>query len=503
MSEKQTENNIDEIFRKGIEPLNTEPSEEFWRKSAESIIQKGNKSTQNKNSGWRIIAFFLAVALLLLGYFTIKMQSGLDKEKQQVAELKKLQNQYPAKATITTIPDSKTIATTQNSGSNTSKERKKIKIIHTKAPGIEWKTAAHVTRKNLNNMQVASAASATKSHYHKPKRDATNIIVAANSGKKQTRVKAENPKSKPAGAEIAQPDLVPSKDSSTTSTFRIKSNQPDATIPIVKATNVAMELKPVTAPISSPLTHPLDSAAIIIPSKFSISAYFSPDVYTGYTFKSSDAEGSQYESAIKSGEKQKFSYTAGVKAEYELSSRFSIGVGLAYQTFSFQIAPSVYYAEKQSDGQVGYSIITSSGIVDCPYYGNPQIGDSLKMNATSSRSYLCVPVQLKYFAIKTNKIKIFLEGGIGINISTGTQTQMNWQDYWQTQGTSIVSTADGLQNMYYSYSFGAGAGYTLSKRVEVYAEPAIQGSITSIDKNTPVVSYPYLLGIAGGLTYHF
>src|SRR6202012_3680137 len=117
-------------------------------------------------------------------------------------------------------------------------------------------------------------------------------------------------------------------------------------------------------------------------SRDSVSVYLAPDFLVNYGFKAVNSWGSQGENTIKNEEKPSSSYTAGASANYVISPRFSVSVGLAYQSFSYNIEPNTIYNQKQSDGEVGYYLTTSSGIVSCPYSGSSKIGDSLSINAT-------------------------------------------------------------------------------------------------------------------------
>lgn len=492
MSEKQTESKIDEIFRKGIEPLNTEPSDDFWRKSAESIIQNATNATNKNTSRWRAIAFLLGAGLLLLGYFTFRVENGINDTNPKVIKAKSAGN---PNANIAMV-ENKTVAKSESkiSGNSTVQEKQNSSGYDiVKNPTSS--TKIHLSKLTAKNMDIPKTAAISNNKqfiYSKPNR-AANENLAGSLTNEKTTIPSVNKQSAPE-PEISKNDVNSSSPVIAQTLIKSPDNSSVTKQPYVSQT------RPIIVADSLKKTSSADSIAASNQSGFSMSVYFSPDLLTGYSFKSSN---NLDESAIKTGEKQQFSYSSGVNLEYKVTSHISIGAGLAYQSFKFQIAPSVLYAQKQTDGQIGYSVVSSSGTIDCPYYVNANIGDSLKMSATSTRSYLGIPVQLKYFAFTTNKVNAFITIGAAINVSTGSQTVMNWQDYWQNEGTSNISTIQGLQTVYYSYSIGVGISYKISNQIGLYLEPAMQGSLTSINKNTPVVSYPYILGLNAGLTYHF
>jgi hypothetical protein len=497
MSEKQTENKIDEIFRKGIEPLNTEPSDDFWRKSAENIIQNGIKSNNKNASRWKAVAFILGAGLLLLGFFTYRMQSGNNKVNPEIADVKTTDTKNINVLSPVSKNDNQTdkVITISNQTAGNQKLVGQSNPGNYKIKGSNTVLTNHSIKpiaKGTGNTQVATSFVSGQSAANESNNPANNKI-AGNSNNDQATLPAKNQENTPSEPEVSKNDL----NTSVTVTTQIATKSTDA-INTTKQ-NVTNHPLSITPADSIKNLHYFDTTGVLRQSALSLSIYFSPDILTGYTFKSGN---NQDETAIKTGEKQQFSYSTGITAEYEFSNNFSIGLGLAYQSFSFQIAPEYLYAQKQSDGQIGYSIVSSSGIIDCPNYGNTHIGDSMKMSATSSRSYLSIPVQLKYFITNSNRMQLFIDGGIGINISTNAQTQMSWQTY-QAYGVSTITTIEGLQPVYYSYFVGLGASYKTGRQVAIYIEPDLQGSITAINKNTPVISYPFLLGLKAGITYHF
>src|SRR6185312_5244362 len=191
-------------------------------------------------------------------------------------------------------------------------------------------------------------------------------------------------------------------------------------------------------------------------SKLSISVFFSPDYLVAYGFNSPYSWGTQIENAIKQGEKEKFSYTTGAKVEYALSPNFTIGAGVAYEEYSFNVNPGTIYAQKQSDGDIGYYFTTSSGVVECPSYGHTALNDSIKMNASSNRKYLQVPLLAKYFLVNAKKLRFYVVAGLEPCFNLGDNTVMNWQNYWGGSGTVNANSVQGSRNFYFSYYVGIG-----------------------------------------------
>ena len=450
--------------------------------------------------------FLLGGALLFMAYLTIRLENQVNKNGQKITEIQNNIDKGSKNANLASTENKTPNNRGNNSAKNTalqnSRESKNLPVSKVEVP----KSTTLQYSANSNNLVVVSSSRKSKEPEIKAGKQSTkrkSKQVANISNNEVAIVSTENKETglntiKSANAVVSNNSETQKSEPPTPAPpineniFTISSSNPDK----VNQTQPTITPKPLQT-----VAQMVDSSANRSSSRFSLSAYFSPDLISGCTLKN-NGSGNKYVDAIKNGEKANFSYSTGIKLEYELSSKLSIGASLNYQSFSFQIAPTYLYAQKQSDGQIGYSIISSSGIIDCPNYGNTVMGDSIQMAATSTRRYLGVPITLKYFILDKSKFRIFLEGGAGINISVNTQTNMTWQ-YWQINYSAYAPGVEGLQSIYYSYSAGLGASYNPFKRITFYAEPTLQGSITSINKNTPVISYPYLLGITAGATYHF
>jgi len=510
------ENDIDEIFKNGIESMDTEPSEEFWRKAAEDVLSRGNKANERKVAYWRFFAFILATALFVLGYFAYKMQVGLTKVEQQVAAIKDVRTQNPAKENIIVNNSDKDtkIVTTVKSTNRTEINKKQ----HTKPLGNIY--ASTSSYKNNSRQTAAATKDLALTNQSDP-------IVQSHGNNAIIKDEQKNPASEP--IQVSATSSVNKSEPGQTNKTSIASTSERG------QTNVTSVANTKEVPVNAPGTiqkdtnaHPkqvseyvlkanqasskimpdtLKTAQKELPlrdssSKFSISAFFSPDFMAGYKFKPTDSWGSAAENIIKSGEKQSFSYSAGTKAAYAVSSNFSISAGLSYEVFSFNSNTGTVYAQKQSDGVVGYYLTTSSGIVECPYYGVPNIGDSLKMSASSTRRYIEIPVQVKYNFVNKENYQFYLNAGLEVSIGVGETTSMNWQNFSGESGVAVVNGTENSRSTYFSYYMGIGANYKIGKCLSLYLEPGLHTAITSIDDNVSVITYPRLISITTGLTYH-
>src|ERR1700722_17729421 len=85
MSEKLTNNNIDDIFRDSISNMETQPSEGFWIKTSESALFKSTLARRKAVGRWKLVAAALAIALVSLSAYIIYMQKQIGDINQRLA----------------------------------------------------------------------------------------------------------------------------------------------------------------------------------------------------------------------------------------------------------------------------------------------------------------------------------------------------------------------------------------------------------------------------------
>lgn len=508
-------NNIDDIFKKAIEPLYTEPSEEFWRKAAEDIIAKGSKATEQKVFRWRVTAFVLGAGLLILGYFTYRMKSTLEKTNQQIKVVENEGNKKTSELTANNVNKHEDKATLKPAASINIVTHSKQDIQITSSVSIPTENSpAKVNHRAVaikkqqsqltsfsDNVIVANSNAGENllvkhkksfiSATHKP----VKLIVAANQNNEMSASAVNNIIRNQQSDAPAQPKLYAftSPASQTLDSIDNKDNIADTA---EQANQTASNLPALSNPAQNNKLSVNDSLA-----KLRITTFFSPDYLIGYGFNSSNPIGAQIENTIKQGETEKFSYTIGAKAEYALSYNFSIGAGLAYEVYAFNINPCTIYAQKQSDGDVGYYFTTSSGVAECPSYGYTTVGQSILMNASSTRRYLELPLLAKYYIVNAKKLRLYAVAGLEPCFNLGDNIVMNWQNSWNEGGTVTVNSFEGSRNFYFSYYIGAGVTYKMGRYLSIYIEPGMHNAVTPIDDQIAVTTSPKLFSASVGLTY--
>ncbi len=302
--------------------------------------------------------------------------------------------------------------------------------------------------------------------------------------------------------------------------------------------------------VSEQKTESSKSLLKTIVSHLSAEVYYSPDYVNNHLKKNTDYTGTasqdinDYENS-----EAAFSYSTGVNVFYDLGSKWSIGSGIAYSTFSQTavyntisvIADTIYQdvhgrGDPQQGGGGGshgggshggghggghggsnphrpppgngdnhYVVNTPCGAIDLykepPHQnsGNLQNGDTLKIKTETSESiqFINVPLMVRY-NFGNNKFKYFVSGGGSVNFVRGDQVKVVVNDSY-----TETNEHDGLKSMNYSLTLGIGVQYNFYRRVNVFLNPTFRYSITPVNQYNPMDAYPYFIGIGAGLSVHF
>lgn len=195
-------------------------------------------------------------------------------------------------------------------------------------------------------------------------------------------------------------------------------------------------------------------------------------------------------------------YMVGLRLGYDISSHWSVITGFYYYNYKVDISPVTIYAQQQQNGEVGYSLQTSLGSVNCQYNGTPCIGDAMKINGTATARYFSIPLQVKYNFMNNHKIGFYLTGGATVNIVAYSKMNLHWQDFKWEVGDEL----EGIQSsksIYASFYVAPGISYHFYKGFSLYLEPSVLGSPSFFGKSNSSNPSPVFVGLGGGLTYHF
>ncbi len=244
-------------------------------------------------------------------------------------------------------------------------------------------------------------------------------------------------------------------------------------------------------------------------SRFAIAAFFSPDFDCHLLIDNDNKVPNHHKDRSRAKDLDErelpdFSFTSGVLLKYDLTNKWSIQSGCTYSSSVRKIKPSTIYAEQGSDSQAHYLLKSSLGIAELPNSGTgiPQIGDSvnLKTNSKQILQFINIPLIARFQYVK-NKFSFYTFAGVSANILIKEQSEVSIETL--SSETIIISNITGLKKVTCGFLAGIGAQYNFYKGISVFTEPVFRGSITSINQNTSVNSYPYSIGFNTGLTYRF
>lgn len=242
------------------------------------------------------------------------------------------------------------------------------------------------------------------------------------------------------------------------------------------------------------------------PSRLSLMAFFSPD-YSSRILMGGNAGSTA--SKYNKGESPLFAFKSGLKIGYDLSEKWNIQLGATYSYMEQKSTPTKLNIDSSETEHVQYSFSTSSGIVNFSSddFKEDDAGSLSKSKVYSSFSakekiqFINVPVLIRYRFLN-KKISVYFLGGFTANFIISKQVKL---DVLNQPGSLTVNTnkISGLRKMNGGFLFGFECHYNLYKGLAVLLAPTVTGSFTSINKNTPVKSFPFSLGLGAGLIYHF
>lgn len=273
-------------------------------------------------------------------------------------------------------------------------------------------------------------------------------------------------------------------------------------------------------------------------SHLAIEAFYSPDYVNTRLSVNKNYGGSASQNLNDyNNEKAKFSFSTGLNIRYDIGSHWSVASGINYSTFDQKavyysvtvISDSIYQEEHGHNGGNGgghhnpghgsshphhppngnndhhYVIQTPCGAIDLlrepPHHnsGNHENGDtlSIKTETNSSTEFISIPIMIRYHFVKS-KFKYFIEAGASLNMVHADEVILKIDDSY-----SETNSHDGLKTKNYSLLLGMGVEYNIYKGLGTFLRPSFKYSISPINQDNPVNSYPYVFGIGAGISIHF
>jgi hypothetical protein len=231
---------------------------------------------------------------------------------------------------------------------------------------------------------------------------------------------------------------------------------------------------------------------------FSISPFFSFDHITGrlveqYEFDNAD------KNDYRRREKADMSFTAGVLAAYQLNKKFSLMSGVSLSNSKLSISSTAVNALKDATGVYKFKLATSYGFAEISNSGIiPAEGDSLLISdATMRFNYISFPV-LVNCNLSNKKIKLSVHSGVALNKLTTEKVETEYQTQ-NGKELETINKIEGIKRTFFTLNSGVEATYSVNDYINVSISPELRYGINSINKGTPVKTYP----INYGLAFHF
>ena len=480
MKDDFNDNELDRAFRQGIEPMEMEPSASFWQKAESDILAKENFSFRKKLFQWKAAASVLSVVVVSGAFYIFHLQNKLSvKEKEMTVAVasphKEISNEAKNKI-VQTVSENKFIP----------------------LPASETKHQAEAKKvfaSNETNQQKSFIASKNN-----PSMISADNNVAVPSEEKN------NIKEYFAGAKPSIPPLRQDENISEQQTPLAKINSTGEVIekPKVDSSANMTSLLNANLPAES-VALPQELPSVNFLSKISISGFFSSSIANQF-LKDNNADDNIEEDDVNESEEDQFSYSAGIKMGYDLKDNWSVQTGCNYSVSSFNINPTLLYAKPGTGGDISYSLVTSSGVVEIPSDASTPVGDTLAIakNSSQTLSFINIPLQLSYnYPVK--RFIFYASAGASANILVDSQTDVNYEDdiSGEDEGEDRFDNIEGLKQVHCGFSFGIGAKYMLTRKFFLSAEPSFSGALTPINKNVPIQSHPYFWGLGLGIGFHF
>lgn len=236
--------------------------------------------------------------------------------------------------------------------------------------------------------------------------------------------------------------------------------------------------------------------------RYSLSLYFAQGISMDYL---KDKSNNHFNEVVmyKDREKSEYSFIAGINMQYALNKNWSLGGGISYSSLVKSMQVPFMYAEANGENQFHFMYPTSSGVIELPNDGGhlqAKEGDTLFENSNCRQviRFLNIPTQIRYQFSK-NKFTYYANTGLTANFIIQEKAKIAMQ----TSEITITNKVKGLKKVNFGYQLGIGVSFALKKHLDIYLEPTLRGSLSSITKNMAVNSYPHFLGLSTGFTFKF
>ena len=481
--------NIEDLFKKGLEGNEESPSENVWNNIDQSLEKENSLKFRKKYYSLKRATAILIVVLALLSIYVLRNESQKQIEKQKNENVAK-ENEVLKKEKIPQANNSTETINKEQQEKNTSHSTKEGESKSTDGAANE----SPLKRNNANENLKSSTTNVSNA----------TAIDKQNTAAEPTKKKSNEPVNKPFLRKPEENDLVGVNfDNSVIQPPAIKFE-----LPQIPSFNSLKNLKDVTtiSPYIMPgkLTSNMSTIHIPAPPRFYAGVFYSPTIPFSHLRDEDHNYGNPYSRELEKRESGTYSYSFGFSIGYRLNHKWSLQSGISLSTLNMHLEPEKIYAERDNQGTVKYPINTSSGkgYILPSFSNNPRIGDSLfTKNIKHSLEYTGIPLAIKY-NVTFGRLSANLLAGLSANIlSKGKiSTEVKSGNESELEKTHDIH---GLKPLYFNGLAGIGFDYNIYKNLSLTFSPTINFAIDPINKNVPVRSYPGTIDFQFGVKTKF
>ncbi|MGN6601339.1 MAG: outer membrane beta-barrel protein [Ginsengibacter sp.] len=481
--------NIEDLFRKGLEGNDEVPPEKVWNAIDQSLEKTTNLTYKKKYYFLKRATAVLAIVVVLLGVYIIRNES-----KHHKASNDHVITSKPQKNLNQNI-DSATEAENQAPANGLQKDiipgNKNVNPADEKEPGIN-----KAETKGESQVDTSTALIPSNPAFDGNKKSNEQYRIFSKKNRKTRKTFSNEELSgneRINGEELRQPDFplpTPVTFSGPQSLFSKKGKL-----------NFKNEIAPFQSPSKTLSVIHIHNPAL---SRFYAAAFYSPNISFSRLRDEDHNSGNPYSRDFERREKESYSWSLGLWIGYRFNNRWAIQSGLNLSTLKMNIEPEKIFAERDNQGKIKYLINTSSGkgYLSPSFSNNPRVGDSLFARTINhSLQYTGIPIAAKYF-LSNKKLSVNLLAGLSANILSHGKINTEVEKGTEHEHDNIHEI-NGLKPVYFSGLAGFGLSYNFYRSISVSLSPMLNFALEPINKNVPVNSYPGTVNFQLGITKDF
>ncbi|MBV9963088.1 MAG: outer membrane beta-barrel protein [Parafilimonas sp.] len=198
-------------------------------------------------------------------------------------------------------------------------------------------------------------------------------------------------------------------------------------------------------------------------------------------------------------EKPDMSFTGGLLVAYKINKKLALTSGVSVSKSAVAISSTAVNALKDANGVYKFKLATSYGFAEISKTGvTPTAGDSLFVsNGMMQLNYISFPVLLNY-NFGSKKMNWSVHAGIALNKVMSDKVQVEYTIN-NNDDNETVNKIEGVKRIFFTLNTGVEAKYSITRSIALGLSPELRYGINSINKGTPVKTYPINYGLAANI----